>query len=154
VSTEPASFVVELTQREGLAFDVRFDWPDAAPLRLDEPPPLGHAGGPNAARLVAAAVANCLSASLLFCLTTKFHDAPGPLRATATAQLGRNDQGRVRIAGIDVVITLAESGTVLAHLPRCLAQFEDFCIVTQSVRHGIPVNVEVRDATGAVLAAP
>jgi hypothetical protein len=114
VSTEPASFVVELTQREGFAFDVRFDWPDAALLRVDEPPPLGHASGPNAARLVAAAVANCLSASLLFCLATKFHDAPGPLRATATAHLARNDQGRMRIAGIDVIVTLAETGDVLA----------------------------------------
>jgi hypothetical protein len=48
----------------------------------------------------------------------------------------------------------AETGDVLAHLPRCLEQFEDFCIVTQSVRQGIPVNVEVRDASGATLTRP
>jgi hypothetical protein len=32
-----------------------------------------------------------------------------------------------------------------------LAQFEDFCIVTQSVRQGIEVAVTVVDGDGAVL---
>jgi hypothetical protein len=29
-----------------------------------------------------------------------------------------------------------------------MAQFEDFCVVTESIRHGIPVSVEVVDAAG------
>lgn len=32
-----------------------------------------------------------------------------------------------------------------------LAQFEDFCVVTQSVRQGIEVDVEVLDGEGRVL---
>jgi hypothetical protein len=36
---------------------------------------------------------------------------------------------------------------------RCLAQFEDFCIVTESVRHGIPVGVRVVDNMGQELFA-
>ena len=39
----------------------------------------------------------------------------------------------------------------MEHLDRILAQFEEFCIVTQSVRDGIPVNVPVVDAEGATL---
>jgi hypothetical protein len=35
-----------------------------------------------------------------------------------------------------------------------LAQFEDFCIVTQSVRAGIQVDVTVIDREGTVLKAP
>ena len=31
----------------------------------------------------------------------------------------------------------------LPHLDRCLEQFEDFCIVTESIRRGIPVTVRV-----------
>ena len=35
-------------------------------------------------------------------------------------------------------------------LERGLEQFEDFCVVTQSIRAGIPVNVSVVDAEGKV----
>ena len=41
--------------------------------------------------------------------------------------------------------------SVLQHLDRCMAQFEDFCVVTESIRHGIPVDVEVVDAAGRPL---
>jgi organic hydroperoxide reductase OsmC/OhrA len=142
---------VELEQREGYEFVVRFDRPKDAQLVLDEPPPLGKDRGPNAARLVAAAVANCLSASLVFCLSGKFKQDPGPIRAVATGTLERNERGRYRIAGIDVVLSLARTQGEIAHLERCLEQFEDFCIVTESVRRGIPVAVRVLDGAGATL---
>jgi len=35
-----------------------------------------------------------------------------------------------------------------------LAQFEDFCIVTQSVRQGIAVDVSLRDGDGTLLTLP
>jgi len=31
----------------------------------------------------------------------------------------------------------------VARLERCASLFEDFCVVTESVRKGIPVNVSV-----------
>lgn len=136
------SFTVELERLDGFEFRARFDAPAGAELLLDEPPPLGEGKGPNAARLVAAAVGNCLAASLVFCLQNKFRGNPGRVRATATGRLERNERGRYRIAGVDVTITLPE-GVELPHLDRCLAQFEDFCIVTESIRRGIPVNVKV-----------
>ena len=149
--SENLHFSVELEQREGYEFVVRFDHPQGAELLLDEPPPLGKDHGPNAARLVAAAVANCLSASLVFCLRGKFRQNPGPIRAMATGTLERNEKGRVRIAGLDVVISLADSKESVPHLERCLEQFEDFCIVTESVRRGIPVSVKVVDEAGVEL---
>jgi organic hydroperoxide reductase OsmC/OhrA len=142
---------VELEQRSGYEFVVRFDQPAGVELLLDEPPPLGAGKGPNAARLVAAAVANCLSASLVFCLRGKFKQDPGPLRAMASARLEKNERGRLRIAGIDVVLSLAENQGGMPHQERCLEQFEDFCIVTESVRRGIPVTVTVVDGAGAVV---
>jgi hypothetical protein len=42
--SEPLTFGVEVEQREGFEFRVRFDWPQV-------PEPLGKARGPNAARL-------------------------------------------------------------------------------------------------------
>lgn len=151
MSETALSFSVELEQQRGYEFRVRFDLPAAAELALDEPPPLGAARGPNAARLVLAAVANCLSASLVFCLKNKFRQNPGPVRALATGRLERNVHGRYRIADIDVVISLAEKRGEMAHQQRCLEQFEDFCTVTESVRRGIPVFVRVVDRDGAVV---
>ena len=149
--TDSHSFTLTLEQEEGFDFRVKFDWPGNADLLLDEPEPLGHRHGPNAARLIAAAVGNCLSASLVFCLKTKFKQNPGPLRARVTGQLARNERGRMRIGGLAVRIELAEGAEVLQHLERCMAQFEDFCVVTESIRQGIPVDVEVVDASGRTL---
>lgn len=145
---DPTSFTIHLEQEQGFDFRVKFDWLDNADLLLDEPEPLGKRHGPNAARLVAAAVGNCLSASLVFCLRSKFKQDPGPLRASVTGQLDRNEHGRLRIGGLSVSIELAEAAGALQHLDRCMQQFEDFCVVTESIRHGIPVRVKVVDAAG------
>lgn len=147
------SFRIELEQQEGYEFRVRFDSPAVGEVMLDEPEPLGSGRGPNAARLVAAAVGNCLCASLVFCLKSKFRQTPGRVRAVATGRLERNPRGRYRIAGIDLSITLAERWGEMPHQERCLEQFEDFCVVTESVRAGIPVTVSVVDAEGKVARA-
>ena len=41
-----------------------------------------------------------------------------------------------------------DDAEALAHLSQALAQFEDFCIVTQSVCQGIPMTIEVMDQNG------
>ncbi|MEZ5542106.1 MAG: OsmC family protein [Pseudomonadota bacterium] len=148
--SEIRQFTLHLEQVENFEFRVRFDWPDVPDLLLDEPAPLGGQAGPNAARLIAAGVANCLSASLLFCLQ-KSHQAPGGISATVTGSVGRNAQGRLRLMGIDVDLTLAGLPADRARLARCFSLFEDYCVVTQAVRDGIPVGVRVVDETGTVL---
>lgn len=145
--SENLSFTLELEQLRDFEFRVKFDWPNVAELLLDEPEPLGQSAGPNAARLIGAAVANCLSSSLLFCMR-KFKQTPGTLRAEVTGQLARNERGRLRIGRFDVTIRLADAAADVAHFDRCLAQFEDFCVVTESVRNGIPVGVRVVDRNG------
>jgi uncharacterized OsmC-like protein len=144
-------FTLSLEQDKDYEFRVKFDWPGVPELLLDEPDPLGHKRGPNAARLVAAAVANCLSASLVFCLQGKFKQKPGPIKAEVTGRLERNERGRYRIEGLDVAIEMSDDSSAIQHLDRCAEQFEDFCIVTESIRKGIPVKVKVTDATGRVV---
>jgi organic hydroperoxide reductase OsmC/OhrA len=146
--SEPLAFTLELEQGQDYQFRVKFDWAGVPDLAVDEPEPLGSRRGPNAARLVAAAVANCLSASLFFCLRDKFKQHPGKLRAEVTGRLARTERGRLRIGGFDVAIRLADRAERLAHLDRCAQQFEDFCVVTESIRRGIPVRVRVLDGEG------
>ena len=144
--SEPLKFTLQLEQQQGFEFRVKFDWPEVPDLLLDEPEPLGAKHGPNAARILAAAVANCLSASLLFCMRNKFRQNPGPLRASVTGRLERNERGRVRVGALDVELQLSDKAEEIHHLDRCNEQFEDFCVVTESIRRGIPVGVRVLDS--------
>ncbi|MBK8119464.1 MAG: OsmC family protein [Sulfuritalea sp.] len=145
--TQQFSFTLE--QQEDFAFLIRFD-KDIPPLLADEPPPLGKDAGPNPSRLLVASVANCLSASLLFALR-KFKNNPGPITTVVTAHMEHNEEKRLRVGSVDVMIQVDSPADSLEHLDRVLAQFEDFCVVTQSVRNGFTVNVTVRDGAGRVI---
>lgn len=144
--------LIELTleQTGDYEFRVRFDGTAIPDITTDETAPLGGEAGPNPGRLLVAAVANCLSASLLFALR-KFKNTPDKLVTKARAILERNEHGRLRVTRIQVELQLAQPTAALEHIERALAQFEDFCIVTESVRHGVTVDVSVRDAAGAVV---
>lgn len=140
---------VTITRQSGYQFLV--DFGEGLPQWLaDEPAPLGEGSGPAPDHLMLAAVANCLSASLLFALQ-KFKQDPGKLVATATPTVERNEQKRLRITGIAVSLHLGKPAEEMAHLDRVLAQFEDFCTVSMSVRQGIAIAVQVHDSTGAQL---
>lgn len=141
MSSEP-SFQVQVEHVGDYEFRVRFDWEGVAALTVDEPEPLGHQHGPNAARMLAASVANCLSASLLFCLR-KSRLEPGGMKATVSGAMTRSEHGRLRVGSLDVRIDV-DGLEGSSRLQRCTGLFEDFCVVTESVRQGIPVAVTVR----------
>jgi len=142
--------IVQLVREDGYRFRIDFGLAGVQHLLTDATPPLGRAGGPDSERLLMAAVANCLSASLAFALR-KFRNEDVPMRACVDATLRPNEAGRLRMSGIDVTLNLGVPAARLRLLERALAQYEDFCVVTQSVRAAIPVTVRVRDADGVLL---
>ena len=144
---EEPQFTFTLEQKQDMQFLVKFDGEQMQDLLLDEPVPIGHDKGPNASRLIGAAAANCLSASLLFCLR-KARQEPAGIKATVTGSMTRNEKGRMRIGGFDVSIKVDGLDREAAGSRRCLELFEDFCVVTASIRQGIPVNVQVVDEAG------
>ena len=146
-------FSITVEQESDYVFRVVFDDTDAPDLLTDEPAPLGGGSGPNPSRMLVAAVANCMSASLLFALR-KFRNTPGKLVTRAVATMGRNEQNRLRVARIDATIQLPDAPDSYQNLDRILQQFEQFCVVTESVRHGVEVNVSVADASGQRLHPP
>jgi organic hydroperoxide reductase OsmC/OhrA len=148
--SESQTFELSLEQLDNYEFRVRFDDTPIPDLITDETVPLGADAGPNPGRMLVAAIANCLAASLLFALR-KFKNEPGTLRARARATLARNADRRWRVSRVEVDLHLAEEAGSLEHLDRILGQFEDFCIVTQSVRDGLEVDVRVHDAGGKPL---
>jgi organic hydroperoxide reductase OsmC/OhrA len=146
------TFQVELARLDGYRFRVDFGDPAIPPLVVDEGPPLGQGTGPNPSRLLATALANCLAASLVFCLA-KSRVEVGKLRARATGSYVRNEANRLRIGRIDVELHPELPASDPARVAKCLELFEDFCVVTASVRKGLAVGVKVIDARGETLFA-
>jgi uncharacterized OsmC-like protein len=137
---------ITLRQQQDYRFQVDFG-EGIAPLQADEPAPLGTGQGPSPVQLLAAAVGNCLSDSLLFALR-KFKQAPEPLHCTVDAEVGRNEQKRLRVLKMTAALHLGVPASSLEHLDRVLDQFEAYCTVTQSVGQGIPIELQVFDSTG------
>jgi organic hydroperoxide reductase OsmC/OhrA len=94
------------------------------------------------------------SASRLLFAHGKFKEDPGALTTTAVCEIGRNEKNRLRIKAIEVTMTLGVPPESLGHLDRVLAQFEDFCTVSQSLRAGIPYTVAVKAPDGRIVKAP
>jgi organic hydroperoxide reductase OsmC/OhrA len=135
-------FTTTLDQISDYEFMVKFDEQGIHTLLVDEAPPLGRGEGPNPIQMLAASLGNCLAASLLFCLR-RARIEPRDIKATVKTKLTRNEKGRIRIGSIEVSVHPEFDEYVLGDVGRCLDLFEDFCIVTQSVRQGIDVQVKV-----------
>ena len=142
------SHTVSITVTQQSNYQFLVDFGAALPkLLADEPAPIGEGSGPSPSHLLLAAVANCLSSSLYFALQ-KFKQDAGGITTTATARIDRNEENRLRVLDIAVTLRLGKSGAEIGHLDRILSQFEPFCTVSQSVRHGIPISVAVEDGQG------
>jgi uncharacterized OsmC-like protein len=133
---------VELGFREGFSFTAHFPGGNFPDLITDEGPPLGRGLGPSPTALLATAVGNCLCASLLFCLR-KAHLEPTAMTTVVHATLTRNDKGRMRVTALAVQLDVDGLDQPKERTARCIALFEDYCVVTASVRAGIPVAVTV-----------
>ncbi len=140
--SEERKFRVEVAQEKEFAFRVDFGLDGVDDLIMDEPEPMGGGAGPNASRVLAAAIGNCLCASLLFCLRKSRAEISG-MRATVDGAWVRNEEGRWRIREMDVEITPDVAEGYSKKLERCTEIFEQFCVVSHSVRDGIKLNVKV-----------
>ncbi len=126
---------------EGYKFKAEFDH-NLPSITVDELAPIGKNEGPTPTRLLSVAIGHCLSSSLLFCLQ-KAHIKVNDLQTTIKAKVQRNPEGFLRIESIDVAVKLDVAVEDQPRLPRCLSLFENYCTVTQSVRQGIKVNVDI-----------
>lgn len=99
--------------------------------------------GPNPSRLLGVAVMGCLSASFVFCMNKRNFKLED-VKAEAEIHVARNDKGFWRVQKIDVDINpTIEGEDARKRAKQCLKMFEDYCIVTQAVRDGIEVNVNI-----------
>jgi uncharacterized OsmC-like protein len=99
--------------------------------------------GPNPSRLLGLALLGCLSASFIFCLKKKELTLKD-LKANAEIHIGKNKKGFLRVLKIDINIkTTIDNPETMKRAEQCKKMFEQYCTVTQAVREGIDVNVNV-----------
>jgi organic hydroperoxide reductase OsmC/OhrA len=147
-ATDEQHFEVSLELDHGYEFRADFGLPGVAEMTLDEPAPVGDGAGPNPARLLAAAVANCLASSLLFCLR-KARIEVSDMAVSAAGTMARNEKGRLRVTAIKVTLTPSVAEGDIPRLNRCLEIYEEFCPVAAAVRQGVDVQVAVEPQTVA-----
>jgi organic hydroperoxide reductase OsmC/OhrA len=153
LSSEQNVYVTNLDRVKDYQFKVKFDLLGMPELLTDEPDPLGKNAGPNPSRLLSAAVGDCLTSSLLFCLS-KERIAVDDLRTSLETVIRRNEKGRWRIAALKVKLHPVIREEDVSRSKRCLELFEDFCLVTESARKGIEVNVDVEMAPRGAMTHP
>jgi organic hydroperoxide reductase OsmC/OhrA len=135
------SVLTKLELLDGYRFKVEFGVDGVPNLVVDEMKPIGEGLGPNPTRLLSAAVGHCLNSSLLYCLG-KAKVKIKKLDTIVKADIERNEDGYLRVAGLDVQIHLEVNDEDKLRVPRCLSLFENYCTVTQSIRKGIEVKVK------------
>jgi uncharacterized OsmC-like protein len=136
-------FSISLDSIQDFEFRIKFDKTQLQDLIVDEPSPLGHDKGPDPAKLLASAVGGCLSASLLFS-AQKLRLKMTGLHTNVHVSHTRNEKGRLRIGKVVVEIEPRIEEPDEQKLRRCLDMFEEFCVVTQSVRKGVDISVKVK----------
>ncbi len=124
-------------------FKLKLKIKDFPEIIIDEPPEIGGTDtGPCPISLFAASIASCLLASYLYC-AKKARIKLKEARATAKAEM-EWEKGRMRINRIHVKMELAPAGSVSESRAKlCSKVFRQFCIVTESVMRGVPVEVEL-----------
>jgi uncharacterized OsmC-like protein len=136
-------FEIDLKLKEPpFQFEVDFKLPEVDELVVDEPPDIGGEGrGPNASRLLASAIGFCLSASLTFCLRKSRLEVKN-IKTKVRGTIRRNKEDYWRIQGIQVEISPSFEPDSQNKIERCKEIFERYCIVSESVRKGIPIEVK------------
>lgn len=141
MTVDAGEFKTSIELVENYKLKVSFNSDKIEDIFVDEPEPLGSGEYPNADRLLAAAVGSCLCASLAFCLR-KSRSSVTSITAEVFTTLERNERGRLRVTSM--AVRLHPQVDDPTKLERCKGIFEDFCVVTQSMRRGIDLKVDVK----------
>ena len=137
---------MELVEGTQMQFLTTFDKEHFPKLMFDEPEsvPGGQDEFPNASRVLAASMANCLSASMMFCLI-KSRMPADQIKTEAVGTISRNEKGFWRVSKVDVKLHVKYGeidDKIRKKFEFCKERFFDYCIVSASIKEGIEINVD------------
>jgi uncharacterized OsmC-like protein len=101
--------------------------------------------GPSPVKLFALSVLACLAASFIFCIQKK-NLSLSDLEAKAETKIARNDKGFWRIKKIDIcLIPKTNNLTIRKRINQCTKFFKNYCIISESVRKGIDIDIKIEN---------
>jgi len=99
--------------------------------------------GPSPTKLLALSVLGCLAASFSFCLQKKNFSLSG-LEGKAEVTIARNDKGFWRVKKINVEMNpIINTPEMRKRADVCRKFFEQYCIISESLRTGFEVSVNL-----------
>ncbi len=99
--------------------------------------------GPNPSKLLALSVLGCMAASFAFCLQKKNFSLPH-FDGKAVITSNRNEKGFWRVKKIDIILNPEiKNPEMLKRVDQCKKFFEQFCIISESIREGIEINTTI-----------
>jgi uncharacterized OsmC-like protein len=121
----------------------RVDFDGGAPsIQIDKAQPAAAPAGSDPTALLGAAVGGCLASSFLFCVR-KARIEPEGLAVRVIMTHTRDAHGRKRIGRIHARLEPRLTATDRTRFGRCLELFESYCTVAESVRDGIPIDLDI-----------
>jgi uncharacterized OsmC-like protein len=112
------------------------------PVYFDEPEVLGGEDtAPCPMDYLLTAVGGCLVSSLTLCLQKKKVD--GTLTLDVSGRIDRDDEGLLRVEGIEVDIQIGTDPENWKKAESCYQAFKKYCVVSASVARGIPLETRL-----------
>ena len=124
------------------------------PLDVDEPAQFhGDDRGPSSLEYLCVGIGGCMGTSLVYCLK-RFKATFSELKVEAAAEIHHvppNRMLRVTALHVDFHITPdPQTPDNIENIQECYEHFAKYCVVTQSVKQGIPFDIQLKisDETG------
>ncbi len=135
-------FEVELNWVKNFLFEVKVD--GFPKFYLDELEPVGDDSAPNPADFLLVAVGGCVASSFLYSVL-KYGIPLKKLQVKVQGKYTRKKE-MVRVGVIDVELQadMSSEKTSTENLELCLNVFRKYCVISESLREGIPINIFLR----------
>ncbi|MFX1567758.1 MAG: OsmC family protein [Promethearchaeota archaeon] len=99
--------------------------------------------GPNPSKLLALSVLGCLAGSLTFCCK-KNNVSLSDIEGKAIVTSMKNENGFWRLKKIDITLNpKIDNSEIRKNLDQCQKSFKQFCIISESIREGIDININL-----------
>ncbi len=100
--------------------------------------------GSSPVKLLGLSILSCLAASFEFCIEKK-NISLSDLEGRAEVTVARNSKNFWRLKKIDVeIVPKIDNPELLKRIDQCKKLFEQYCIISESLKKGIEINVNLK----------